>query len=245
MRFIVTSDTLVEKFKQEAKKVKRKENGTHADALDRVARQHGYNHWHHVMSCAKQTTFQGMTVAAACEDYIERAKAGKERFGAKELNPEEPSLVFFSTAEGDSWVVHPGARRALCLCWKGERQEFKIEEDNKGVAVPWNADYRPAEDYGFSVDSQNPKIGKQVIFGYPIEDIERIGDPFRYSPEVRQLFLGEGLEPLTDALIDELVAVGWAKERLIEARDQGMSYSRPRNSFITPLMSSEDEEEET
>ena len=61
---------------------------------------------------------------------------------------------------------------------------------------------------------------------------------------MRQIFLGEGLETLTDALIDELVSAGWAKERLIEARDQGMSYSRPRNSFITPLMSSEDEEEE-
>jgi hypothetical protein len=232
MRFIVTSDTLVEKFKQEAKKVKRKHGGTHADALDRVARQHGYNHWNHVKQCAKQTAFQGMTVAAACEDYIERAQAKKLKFEVKELNPDDQPLILFSTLDGDAWIVAPSARRALCLCWQGERQEFKIEEDSKGIAVGWDADYQPAEGYGFSVDSQNPKIGKRVILGYPIEEIEDIGDHFRISPAMRHLFLGEGTEPLTDELVAELVSKGWPMERLIEARENGMAYSRPRNSII-------------
>lgn len=40
------------------------------------------------------------------------------------------------------------------------------------------------------------------------------------------------LEPLTDELIDELVAADkFPRERLIEARDMGMQYSRKRNSF--------------
>jgi hypothetical protein len=241
MRFIVTSETLVEKFKQEAKRVKRKHKGTHADALDRVARQYGYNHWHHVMACAKQTASEGMTIAAACEDYVERAKAKRNRVGGKDLNPEDPPLVLFSTEEGDAWVVHPVARKALCLCWRGERQDFKIQEDRKGVAVIWDSDFRPAENFGFAVDSQNPKVGKQVIFGYPIEAIERVADPYRYTPEIRHIFLGEGLEPITDALIDELVASGWTRERLIEARELGHSYSRPRNTIITQIMSSDDE----
>ena len=241
MRFIVTSETLVEKFKQQAKRVKRKLKGTHADALDHVARQHGYNHWHHVMACAKQTASAGMTIAAACEDYVERAMAKRRRLGGKDLNPEDPPLVLFSTEEGDAWVVHPVARKALCLCWRGKRQDFKIHEDRQGVAVMWDSDFRPAEDFGFAVDSQNPKIGKQVIFGYPIEAIELVADPYRYTPEMRQIFLGEGLEPITDALIDELVQAGWTRERLIEARELGHSYSRPRNTILTQIMSSDDE----
>src|SRR5262249_44859030 len=95
--------------------------------------------------------------------------------------------------------------------------------------------------FGFAVESQNSKIGRQVIFGYPIEAIEQLADPYRFTPDVRQLFLGEGLEPITDTLIDELVAAGWTRERLIEARDLGHSYSRPRNSLITQIMSSDDE----
>lgn len=243
MRFIVTSATQVEKFKQEAKKQKRNRKGTHADALDLVARQHGYNHWHHVLLCAKQTVAQDMTIASACEDMVERAMAKKDRVVLKEVNPDSAPLVLFSTAAGDAWIIHPGARRALCVCWRGERQNFAIEEDDRGVAVPWNSTYRPAEDFGFAVNSQNPKIGNQVVYGYPIEQIEHIGDRFRFTPEVRQIFLGEGLEPITDTLIDELAEKGWPRERLIEAREQGLSYSRPRNSFITSPISDDDDDE--
>ncbi len=241
MRLVITSQTLVEKFKQEAKKLKRKQGGGYADALDRVARQHGYNHWGHVTWCAKETAFQGKTIAAACEDYIERAMAHAEKVGMKEVGPEVPAFVLFATTDGDAWLVNPPARAALCLCWQGERQAFSIEEDGAGILVKWDATYATTEDFGFDVKSENPRIGNRILFGYPVSIIEGTEDQFRFPPDVRQIFLGEGQEPLTDALVDELVSKGWPRDRLEDARRQGMSYSRPRNSMITPIFSDEDE----
>lgn len=52
--------------------------------------------------------------------------------------------------------------------------------------------------------------------------------------DIRQIFLGEGSEPLTDELIDELVSGGWEREGIEYARDNGGAYSRPRHSLIFP-----------
>jgi hypothetical protein len=237
MRLIVTSETLVEKLKQEAKRLKRKHAGTYAQALDRVARQHGYNHWGHVTWCAKETGFQGKTIAAACEDYIERAMARAEKFDVKEVGPEAPAYVLFSTTGGDAWLVNPPGKVAVCLCWQGERQVFSIDENNAGISVKWSAEYTTTKDFAFAVKSENPKIGSRAIFGYPVAAIDEIGNYFRFSPDVRQLFLGEGAEPLTDTLIHELVGKGWTRERLEQARRHGDVYSRPRNSLLTAPIS--------
>lgn len=48
------------------------------------------------------------------------------------------------------------------------------------------------------------------------------------------------LEPLTDGLIDELIAAGWERKPLIEAREIGLLYSRKRNSFTTAKLEFED-----
>lgn len=55
------------------------------------------------------------------------------------------------------------------------------------------------------------------------------------DPKVRQIFLGEGSERLTDQLIDELVASGWDRVGLIEHRKNGGVYCRPRNSILFPV----------
>jgi len=55
------------------------------------------------------------------------------------------------------------------------------------------------------------------------------------NPTVRQIFGGEGQEPLTDALIDELVAEGMPRHDLQYARSQGAVYCRPRSSLVFPL----------
>jgi len=53
----------------------------------------------------------------------------------------------------------------------------------------------------------------------------------------RQVFLGEGLEPLTNELIDELVRVQkMPKKDLLKFQKQGAQYSRPRNSIVFPLV---------
>lgn len=52
---------------------------------------------------------------------------------------------------------------------------------------------------------------------------------------LRQIFLGEGLEPLTDELIIELVEFQKMPEKdLLEFRKLGAQYSRPRNSIVFP-----------
>ena len=54
---------------------------------------------------------------------------------------------------------------------------------------------------------------------------------------LRQVFLGEGLEPLTDDLINELVEIQrMPKKDLLEFRKKGAQYSRPRNSIVFPLV---------
>jgi hypothetical protein len=47
-------------------------------------------------------------------------------------------------------------------------------------------------------------------------------------------FFGEGLEPITDELINELVKKGWSGEDLKRQRNKGGKYSRTRNSIIYP-----------
>ena len=54
MRFIPTTAEAVESLKKQAKKLQRKSGGKHTEALDRVARGAGYNHWHHVTLCLNQ-----------------------------------------------------------------------------------------------------------------------------------------------------------------------------------------------
>jgi len=56
--------------------------------------------------------------------------------------------------------------------------------------------------------------------------------PLRKS--TRQLFLGEGTEPLTNELIEELVLKGWKKSDLLYHRQRGGMYSRPRNTVFYP-----------
>lgn len=53
--------------------------------------------------------------------------------------------------------------------------------------------------------------------------------------DVRQVFLGEGLVPLTDELIDRLAAEWHAdKSDLVTMRDAGGKYSEQRRSIIFP-----------
>ena len=45
----------VEQLKQRARKLKREKGLTHTEALDRVAQDVGFNHWHHVTECYQHT----------------------------------------------------------------------------------------------------------------------------------------------------------------------------------------------
>jgi hypothetical protein len=46
--------------------------------------------------------------------------------------------------------------------------------------------------------------------------------------------LGDGAEPVTDELINELVDNGWSEVELRRYQQEGAIYSRPRNSMLYP-----------
>jgi hypothetical protein len=52
--------------------------------------------------------------------------------------------------------------------------------------------------------------------------------------EVRELFLGEGSEAITEELINELVGKGWNESQLRSYQKEGALYSRPRNTILYP-----------
>lgn len=55
MRFIPTSPSRTLELKKATKRLQRENAGQHAKLLDEVAQQAGYDHWHHVAKCEKDT----------------------------------------------------------------------------------------------------------------------------------------------------------------------------------------------
>jgi hypothetical protein len=52
--------------------------------------------------------------------------------------------------------------------------------------------------------------------------------------ELREIFFGEGSEPITENLIEELAGEGWDRIVLLDARKGGAVYNRKRNSILFP-----------
>jgi len=52
---IFTPSSNVEKFKQKARKLKKEQGLSHHEALDQVAKEFHYHHWHHVIEMATIT----------------------------------------------------------------------------------------------------------------------------------------------------------------------------------------------
>lgn len=82
--YIVTSAVL-EQFKQKARKLKRASGLPHHQALEAVAKEAGFNHWHHVVDCAQVTDltekayYGGLILAMDVKD-AEGFRDPKKRF---------------------------------------------------------------------------------------------------------------------------------------------------------------------
>jgi hypothetical protein len=189
MRYIPATDVFVEKLKQQAKKLKRSKAIKQAEALDRVARTYGFNHWGHVTWCLKEAAARQLQGCSAKADFIDPAKlsftseieyiigcALKRSCTMVRLK----SCILFSSDDGDAWLLDADDNRALCLAWRGERQSFTITEDEKTFYVEYDAVF-DVTDLAFRVASDNPKIAKRTIFGYPTEDIAELVDSVRRS----------------------------------------------------------------
>ncbi len=55
MRVVPTSPARANELKREAKRLQRKGSHTHVEALEVIAQQEGYDHWHHVIKCVNAT----------------------------------------------------------------------------------------------------------------------------------------------------------------------------------------------
>jgi len=77
-------------------------------------------------------------------------------------------LVFFSTGEGDAWVLDPQDKLALRLAEMGEALPYRIEETATTFAVEWASQYG-LSDNGFVVQEGDRKV--TVFPTYPVRSI--------------------------------------------------------------------------
>lgn len=78
------------------------------------------------------------------------------------------SLVFFSTATGDAWMLDPGDQAALLLARDGSPLPAEIIETEETFAVSWTSTYRIHSDVFTYTD---PSGRVRSIIGYPTEQI--------------------------------------------------------------------------
>lgn len=80
------------------------------------------------------------------------------------------ALVFFSTSDGDAWVLDAEDNLALCLMRSFERCEMEIQESAQNFSIRWDSTCA-IEKGCFVVASQ---AGKATAYpGYPVSDLER------------------------------------------------------------------------
>ncbi len=89
------------------------------------------------------------------------------------------TCLLFSTIDGDAWLLDIETNQALCLCWGGKRQPFKIVEDYETFFVQYDAEFSiVGED--FLVNSDNPIVGNSAaISDYPVHEIEQFSKMMR------------------------------------------------------------------
>lgn len=243
MRKISTTEETVDTLKKQAKKLQRKNGGKHVDLLDRVAKSHGYLHWHHVLLCLQEgKKLRGLEVLNRELALItEAAQAGLTKVfvtGPEALHT--MALVFFAS-EGDAWLLNPVDRLAACLVWRGNVQAPPFTDEGDDVAVQFIGDYR-FEGAMFVVDTEHSDIGARAIAGYPVDELRDIIDQRLPEMKLGSLFLQEDALDLTPelmTLMTKLEEEGWARDALENSRKMGARYSPSRDTFVTPPVSGE------
>lgn len=237
MRFIPTSAVAVEKLKQQAKKTKQKHKVTHTEALDRVARGAGYNHWHHVTQCAAETQRRETdrpSLARECQAMIDATLQGRGKLvitGPEIINR---PLILFSDGRGDAWLLEPNEGLAMPLCWQNTPCGPHLQDHGDSLEVRWNGSFSLAG-YAFVADIQDEVVGRRAIHGYDIDTLrEAMWQVESFSRRLDEVFLNRDTVPLTDELIDELASKGMPREDLLFARDAGAQYSPTRGSLLFP-----------
>lgn len=242
MRYIPTPDELVERLKKQAKKLQRSGAGKHSDLLNRVAKQAGYDHWHHVVKCNEnaQAAAQMRSIRDECEAIIAAEMKGVVKIVATKPGPACPPFVLFSTGVGDAWLLEPDEHLAMCLVWQGAREEIGVSEDPSRIEVAWDGHYELLGDF-FHVETNNPKIGERAVGGYPLDAVRDVLQKAQSTLAKMTDVLGQwDAVDITDEVVARFLKKGWTEERILELKAQGYRYSPSRDTLLGQVMSSDD-----
>ncbi len=245
MRYIPTSAATVDSLKKQAKKLQRRGGGKHSDLLNRVARGAGYDHWHHVTLCLRETEEQeGFGRLNAEIDLIIRAAgAGESKIIVTGPEMVTVPLVLFAS-QGDAWMLDVAEGSAMCLIWRGEVLERGIRDAGRHIEIAWDGSFALAGE-AFTVETDNADIGSRAIHGYPMQELrEAIDSAQSFDKRFGMIFGQEGAQELTPELVEDLVAQGWQREVLEAGVQDGARYSPSRNSLLSPAMTDLDREDD-
>lgn len=237
MRYIPTSTATVDSLKKQAKKLQRRGGGKHSDLLNRVARGAGYDHWHHVTLCQRETEEQeGFGRLNAEIDLIIRAAdAGESKIIVTGPEMVTVPLVLFAS-QGDAWMLDVTEGSAMCLIWRGEVLERGIRDAGRHIEIAWDGSFSLIGD-AFTVETDHADIGTRAIHGYPLRELrEAIDSAQSFDKRLSLIFGQEGAQELTPELVEALVAQGWQRDVLEAGVQDGARYSPSRNSLLSPAM---------
>ncbi|WP_066262802.1 hypothetical protein [Hydrogenophaga flava] len=242
MRYLSTPDEIVEHLKKQAKKLQRSGAGKHSDLLNRVAKQAGYDHWHHVVKCNENA--KAVAQMRAIRDMCEVIIAAELRGVAKALVTSNgvacPPFVLFSTGIGDAWLLEPDEALAMCMVWQGKRQTIGLHEDPERLEVEWDCTYELLGDF-FNVESLHPIIGTRSIGGYPLKEVRMLLDQAQ-SPMMKMAAVIGQVDALeiTPEVVVQMAKQGWSESELMRMKAEGWHYSPSRNSLLGPVMTEDD-----
>lgn len=242
MRYLPTSPEKVEAFKKQAKRLQRKSGGKHAELLNLVARQAGYDHWHHVTRCLDAASRKTLSeiLLSNCSEVVRSARAGKSVFLANRDALKGTPLVIFSTHDGDAWLLELENDMALCLSWHGQTFEAAIQENATQIHIGWDGRFELRGSF-FEVRTTHSEIGHRAIAGYPVDALRDFLDKVmsekqKYDQLVRQ----NATVDVTPDILESFVARGLEREMLARYIEAGARYSPHRDSIVLPSTASSD-----
>ena len=244
MRYIPTSDETVERLKKQAKKLQRTGAGKHADLLNRVAKQSGYDHWHHVIQChgRGKASHAITTLRAECEAIIVAELAGKVKIVVTGPEIGIGPFVLFSSGVGDAWLLNHEEQLGMRLVWQGERVELGLSEDPTRLEIEFDGHYELLGDF-FSVETHVEGVGARAIGGYPLAELRPILDGARSSLMKFAEVMGQfDTVEMTEDVVARMMKKGYSEEELLSLKAEGYRYSPARDALLGPVMSSDDED---
>ena len=246
MRYIPTPDAIVERLRKQAKKVQRSGGGKHADLLNRVAKQAGYDHWHHVVQCNAEvkSTKDLRAIRGECEAIVASESRGEAKGVITGPELEVGPFVLFSTGIGDAWLLEPDEKLAMCLVWQGAPQEIGIRDDPGRMEIKWDGVYELLGDF-FRVETEHLLIGSRAIAGYPLDEVRKLIDRAQsFEAKFDAVIAQTDVVEMTPEVIAQMAKQGWSEAELLKMRDEGFRYSPSRDSLVGPIMSSDDHDDD-